>query len=223
MYTIVDVVVTANFSPMRARNTIGIATLIIAYALLLPGLTQPMLSVTGAIKNSGITKIGKEYVASNEHIPSILKGFVGDALEQINTDGEIQVYARQQSILGTITQLFDAGYVLVAALIGLFSVIVPLLKGLLLLAATVSTVGSAHWKFYHQSSGLISKWSMADVFVVALLVTFLAANAITDETLHFQSSFGSGFYYFFAYCVLSIASAQILSSGLGRSTQPNLE
>jgi len=45
-----------------------------------------------------------------------------------------------------------------------------------------------------------------------MMVTFLAANAITDEVLNFQSSFGPGFYFFTAYCLLSIASSQLLAA-----------
>jgi len=197
---------------MKIKRLLGIVVLILAYILLIPGLTQPMLDVNGAVKNTGITKIGKQYIAENENIPKMFKGMATEALERIDTDGEIEVYSRQQSIIGTIEQLFSSGYVLVAMLIGLFSVIVPALKGLMMLVAIASAAGSAMRRFCFRISSLISKWSMADVFVVALMVTYLAANAITDEVLNFQSSFGPGFYYFTGYCLLSIASAQLLSS-----------
>jgi len=197
---------------MKIKRLLGIIILILAYILLVPGLTQPMLDVTGAVKNSGITKIGKQYIADNENIPKMFKGMANEALERIDTDGEIEVYSRQQSIIGTIKQLFNSGHVLVALLIGLFSVAVPALKGIMLLLGNFLAVGSALRRFSFRFSSLISKWSMADVFVVALMVTYLAANAITDEVLNFQSSFGPGFYYFTAYCVFSIASAQLLAS-----------
>jgi hypothetical protein len=64
----------------------------------------------------------------------------------------------------------------------------------------------------------IAKWSMADVFVVAILIAFLAAQASTASTtgpaaapalIAFKATFGSGFYWFAAYCLFSLASQQI--------------
>jgi paraquat-inducible protein A len=53
---------------------------------------------------------------------------------------------------------------------------------------------------------LISKWSMADVFVVGVFIAFLSlqSNKNISAELH------SGFYYFLSYCVISIASAQLI-------------
>ena len=58
----------------------------------------------------------------------------------------------------------------------------------------------------------IAKWSMADVFVVALFITYLAAQASATPTqgpnaapplLKFDARFGPGFYWFAAYCLVS--------------------
>jgi uncharacterized paraquat-inducible protein A len=61
----------------------------------------------------------------------------------------------------------------------------------------------------------IAKWSMADVFVVALFIAYLAANATQSSgdpaapsLVAFDARFGSGFYWFAAYCVCSLASQQ---------------
>lgn len=193
------------------RRTLGLIVLVLAYVMLIPGLTQPMLQVKGAVKNSGITQIGKQYIAENNNIPGMFKGVANQMLDYMDTDGEVEVYAKTQTILGTIKQLANAGYWLVAFLIGLFSVVIPVVKGIMMLLATFSAKEKLK-AFCLKASGLISKWSMADVFVVALMVTYLAANAITDEVLNFQSSFGPGFYFFTGYCLLSIASSQLLSS-----------
>ena len=48
----------------------------------------------------------------------------------------------------------------------------------------------------------ISKWSMADVFLVGVYVAFLSAKA-TDNL---DAEIHEGFYYFTAYCLVSIAS-----------------
>jgi len=194
---------------MKQRRIFGLAVLVLAYVMLIPGLTQPMLQVKGAVKNSGISKIGKQYVAENKNIPTLFKGVANQMLDYMDTDGEIEVYSKTQTILGTIKQLADAGYLLVAFLIGLFSVVIPVVKGIMMLIANLKTSPKVK-AFCMKFSSMISKWSMADVFVVALMVTYLAANAITDEVLNFQSTFGPGFYFFTAYCLLSVLSAQLL-------------
>ena len=63
---------------------------------------------------------------------------------------------------------------------------------------------------------MIAKWSMADVFVVALFIAYLAAKASTTAPgsaaapplVAFTAHFGPGFYWFAAYCLFSLASQQ---------------
>ena len=59
---------------------------------------------------------------------------------------------------------------------------------------------------------------MADVFVVALFIAYLAAQASADADqgpnaapplIAFTAHFGPGFYWFAAYCLFSLASQQI--------------
>ena len=62
----------------------------------------------------------------------------------------------------------------------------------------------------------IAKWSMADVFAIALFIVYLAAQATTRPVdsgaapalIAFTAQFGAGFYWFAAYCVFSLASQQ---------------
>ena len=62
---------------------------------------------------------------------------------------------------------------------------------------------------------VIAKWSMADVFVVALFVAYLAATASQSTPgagpplVAFTAQFGAGFYWFAAYCVFSLATQQL--------------
>ena len=74
--------------------------------------------------------------------------------------------------------------------------------------------------------GLISKWSMADVFVVAIFLVFLAtdgANELQNQSLSVMglsvniavkaimtSELLNGFYYFTGYCLLSILHTQFM-------------
>lgn len=119
--------------------------------------------------------------------------------------GHLELYEATQSIIQTIHSLFDSKNYLVAWLILLFSVIVPVLKIVTLLVVLLVKV--AKWREPAVNAvALIGKWSMADVFVVSIFMAFLAtkSNEAISATLH------SGFYYFTAYCVLSILGTQLI-------------
>jgi paraquat-inducible protein A len=78
----------------------------------------------------------------------------------------------------------------------------------------------------------IGKWSMADVFVVAVFLAFLAtrdqaqANTFMVPVLvqqvevametHLTSTLGPGFYFFLSYCLLSILWTQLLQRHVAR-------
>lgn len=119
--------------------------------------------------------------------------------------GEIALYEETQSIIQTIRSLFAHQNYFVAILILLFSVLIPFIKALLLL--TVLLFRRWVWRSrVYRFVALIGKWSMADVFVVAVLMALLATNSNDniDAVLH------HGFYYFTAYCLISILGIQLL-------------
>ena len=117
-----------------------------------------------------------------------------------------QIVLKQDSkgVLDTIKTLFGANQFFVALLLLVFSVVTPLLKTVLTflvisgrdrtgrLAKLVKTVG---------------KWSMADVFVVALLLAIfsLGSDGLTDARL------GIGLYFFAAYVLLSLMATQLIA------------
>ena len=103
-----------------------------------------------------------------------------------------------------------------ATLILLFSVIVPLGKGALVAWATFMADLERPRRVLAFVEA-IAKWSMADVFVVALFIAYLAAQASATPTtgpnaapalIAFTARFGPGFYWFTAYCLFSLASQQ---------------
>ena len=119
--------------------------------------------------------------------------------------GQLDLYEATQSIMQTIEYLFADQNYLVAWLILIFSVVVPIAKIILLLVVLFSAnekLSNALLKFV----AAIGKWSMADVFVVSIFMAFLAtgSNDAVSATLH------SGYYYFTAYCVLSILGTQLI-------------
>jgi uncharacterized paraquat-inducible protein A len=52
----------------------------------------------------------------------------------------------------------------------------------------------------------ISKWAMVDVFVVGIWVAYLAGKAADN----FDATIERGFYFFAAYCLISLAALQLL-------------
>jgi uncharacterized paraquat-inducible protein A len=72
-------------------------------------------------------------------------------------------------------------------------------------------------------SNAISKWSMADVFVIAIFIAYLAGNGIQESRglVDFQATLGIGFWYFLGYCLVSILGTQLLSSALRDSMAQN--
>lgn len=116
-----------------------------------------------------------------------------------------QVFHETRSILQTIGNLMESRNYFVALLILFFSVLVPFIKGILLLRVLSMKHEIKRYSIYRFVRG-ISKWAMADVFVVGVFVAFLAANASSNMNAVIEP----GFYFFSAYCLLSLLSLQFL-------------
>ena len=115
----------------------------------------------------------------------------------------MELFSETRSILTTIEGLHESGDDFVAGLILVFGVVVPLVKGLVLLS--VLLLQSARSRLYRFVRSL-SKWAMNDVFVVAVYTAFLAGKA--NENL--DAELGVGFYYFTAYCLISLLALQLM-------------
>ncbi|HEY5790020.1 MAG TPA: paraquat-inducible protein A, partial [Gammaproteobacteria bacterium] len=125
--------------------------------------------------------------------------------------GELAVYQETRSILGTVQELARTGNPLVAVLIALFSVVIPLAKlGLQLL--TLLLRAPAAQATLDRVIRAIGKWSMADVFVMALIVTYLAGSASghLGELMRLDARLEPGFWFFLGYCLFSIASSLLV-------------
>jgi hypothetical protein len=221
----------------------ALVLLVVSFALLLPGIFAPVLTIRGVLTKEGVAYVAPMMLERglndetmktlsaliNPSMISMMKALGGDLRQmiidrlgpQLSTAlqegvGDIEVYEQTRSIIGSVRQLYDVGSPVPATLILLFSVIVPVTKGAL--------VG---WAMFMRNAAMrlrtlrfveaIAKWSMADVFAVALLIVYLAAQATQQPAgapeaapalLKFTAAFGSGFYWFTAYCVFSLASQQ---------------
>jgi paraquat-inducible protein A len=116
-----------------------------------------------------------------------------------------EVFRQTQSILDAVRTLHQSGNDFVAGLILLFSVLVPFLKSIAFFVILGLRRPAARNRLYLTVRGL-SKWSMADVFVVGVFIAFLAAVA-TDNL---DAVLEPGFYYFASYCLVSNLAFQLL-------------
>ena len=198
----------------------GLALLVCAYALLVPGLVEPMLSVSGTVEKEELVELGRELLRESGNLPGFVQDLADRVIDNMEVSGTVTAFDKTRSILGTARELHENGHVPVAALIVLFSVVVPLVKALVL-GATLAPL-PVRWRrrlaAFANASG---KWSMADVFVVAIFVAYLAGNGIRESRglVDFDASLGPGFWYFLAYCLVSLLGTQLFVAGLVRELE----
>lgn len=183
--------------------------------LLIPGLTQPMLSVSGTVEKNKLVTVGQSVFRESDDIPGLVKDIVDPIIDSVDVSGTISAFSKTNSILSTAIELYRNNHVLVAAMILLFSVAIPLLKAVLLMLAHLPLPDNFKHRLLWVSS-ITSKWSMADVFVIAIFVAYLGANGIQESRalVDFQSDLGHGFYYFLGYCIVSIIATQLLTGSV---------
>ena len=116
-----------------------------------------------------------------------------------------ELFTETRSIIQTVRSLHESGNEFVAGLILLFSIIVPFAKATMLLVV-LALKDQAKKMRLHRFIDSISKWSMADVFLVGVYVAFLSAKATDNLDAHIHE----GFYYFTAYCLVSISSLHFM-------------
>ena len=196
------------------RNWLSVISVVVALCLLFPGITKPVLTIEGNIDKSKLAQAGIEMLAEegDGRTRSMLMMF-SNMLGLDKLEGEISAYNKTQSILGTVKELASNNNLFVAALVGLFSIVIPSLKLLLQLLYCCLPLNGLKQKL-----GLVicalSKWSMVDVFVIALIVTYLAGNAHgkSGDLLVMNAQFGEGFWYFSAYCIFAIIASNLIKT-----------
>lgn len=218
------------------QNRLGIVGLALTMILLVPGLLLPVITVRGTLSPEALAALAPQLLEEGlsddavaalrplinpsllplmEMTPGGLRGALVNNLgaqlgEQLKGAAEVEVYHQTRSILGSVRHLYAVGSGTAATLILLFSVGVPVTKAALA-AWALSVRTPALRQRVLSFVETITKWSMADVFAVALIITYLAAQAAQGSIVTFHASFGSGFYWFAAYCISSIAVQQGLA------------
>lgn len=123
--------------------------------------------------------------------------------KEVEYIGDIVLSFESKSIMGSIMKLYDNGDFVVALVILLFSVIVPLLKVLSLLFMSIfmesTSIGNLAGYLVNFFK-MIGKWSMVDVFVVAVFLVYLTSNNADVSKAEIEV----GLYFFLAYVLVSM-------------------
>jgi hypothetical protein len=222
----------------NSRRALALAGVAVSLLLLIPGLFFPVLSIRGNLNPDGTADLTHQLLDRGindstveairpllnpgllpafENSPNGLRGTLVNSIEsqlveQLKSAGAIEIYSQTRSIVGSVRHLYSVGSYSAATLILLFSVIVPFAKSCLVSWAALQGNPERRRRALSLVEG-IAKWSMADVFAVAIIIAFLAAQASQTvgsaaAIVSFDASFGPGFYWFAGYCLFSLAAQQ---------------
>jgi Paraquat-inducible protein A len=226
---------------VTTTRSLVLLLLLFSLILLIPGLFAPVLTIRGVLTRDGIAQVAPTMLERglnddtlnalkammNPTVVGLLEATGGDLRQMIidkvtpsltasllQNVGDVEVFQQTRSIVGSVRRLYEVGSPVPATLILLFSVVVPFGK-MALVGWAMFVAHEAQRRRTMAFVEAIAKWSMADVFVVALFITYLAAMASQSTPaagpplIAFRAEFGAGFYWFAAYCVFSLASQQL--------------
>ena len=129
--------------------------------------------------------------------------------------GETVFQFQSKGILTTIGALKEQGNLWLAVILAVFSVLIPVIKTLLAALTFFASTRPSVERAFHISHHL-GKWSMADVFVVAILVAFFANSGENGLT---RAEVQAGLWFFALYVMLSLFATQLISRQLGDRSQ----
>ena len=109
------------------------------------------------------------------------------------------IFSNTVSLASSLGQLADEGYYLILVLLFCFSILLPIAKLVLLLRLVNASLldSDRHRRRLHWMAR-VGKWSMLDVFVVAVLLVTVKLDVIADVKVH------AGLYAFVASVLLTM-------------------
>lgn len=142
----------------------------------------------------------------------------------ILTLSKFWIFDNEVSIVSAIKSLYGAGEIFLATVLLLFSVVFPIGKNLAMLAVFIKgdRLGRLSRRLLHVAAAL-GKWSMLDVFIVAILVASVKLGILA------HASVMSALYFFAASVILTNLLSTSLdwwlrrreSRGDGRAGRPS--
>ena len=189
---------------ITVHTPLFVMSVLVSLVVLFAGITAPMIEIDARFQQVNFLLIG----------------------EQITFNDQV-IFFQSKSILQVIQILFDTGKVdsfLVGILILVFSIIFPIAKLLstqIYLAADEQFRKNKILKFFTFKSG---KWSMADVYVIAIFMAYIGFQGILDHQLSIanmeteslvsistnKTSLQPGFIIFIGFVLFSLALSAIL-------------
>lgn len=183
----------------RQENHFALGLIGLSLVCLHAGLFCPMLEISAFEQD---LDLGKMPINT-----SVLGMDISVKFEKV-FEGRMYFFYQSKSVKELIVVLFNQGNYVVGISILSFSVLFPLIKTFITLWACLQTSISQR-KWFKNFIANLGKWSMADVFVVAVFLAFLAFDNMQVD-VGTESNTLFGLYFFMAYCVLSILSSSIL-------------
>jgi len=178
------------------RKWLLIDASLLAIILLFLGVMLPMMEINATLINLKFTLLGEEVLFSNQSL-----------------------YFRSKSIYDIVTILLPVNPMIGIAVM-VFSVVLPAIKLIITFILIFSKTPSKKLQWIISNLG---KWSMADVFLIAVFLANLSfQNILSDQmkslsqnksaqmavnTSH--SSIQIGFYFFFGYVILSMIISKL--------------
>ena len=122
---------------MTSHKLLTLVVIVAALGLLYPGVTQPVLTLSGSIEKSKIATLGIDMLAGEDADASTrqMLTMFSSMLGLDRVEGQLEAYSSTRSIMGTVDELASTGNLLVAFLIVFFSLVIPVFKLLLLLVS----------------------------------------------------------------------------------------
>lgn len=117
------------------------------------------------------------------------------------------------SIISGITNLWDEKFYFLAAVIFFFSVVFPIVKLIALFLIWFVRMTEEHKKKALRFLSIFGKWSMLDVFVVAVLIVATKLGALASARAE------HGIYYFSASILLAMIATALQNQLTRRPTQ----
>ena len=163
---------------------------------------------------------GYTIVVSVAALIALLNGLIAPILmvivkKQVDYVGDVVLSFESKSIAGSIEKLYNNGDLVVASVILLFSVLIPTAKTLSILIVSIfknSPMASKMVKFFK----ILGKWSMIDVFVVAIFLVYLTSRGSGVSKAEIEI----GLYFFLIYVLLSIIASFSVDKMLQQKTTP---
>lgn len=149
----------------------------------------------------------KEVVAGKipEDLFVTMIDFADEALNALEVDPVLVDEKNTYSVLSGAWELFEANEIFLAVVVVLFSVAFPCAKLVSLFILCHDGADSSR-ELHFKAHAFLGKWSMLDVFVIALLVVSLKLGDMVNIEIH------SGVYLFAASVILTMILTHLLHS-----------